>query len=83
MPTDPSKEIEWVKQEFSAGRLDAYTGPDPIPEILKADGVANYWNYGVPAERYPFDTRRLRRVLETAAERSGWSKRPRAVMSWR
>ena len=51
-------------------------GPGGVLDF-KADGVANYWNYGVPADKYPFDTRRLRRVLEVAAERSGWSKRPR------
>ena len=45
---------------------------------FKSDGVANYWNYGVPADKYPFDTRRLRRVLEIAAERAGWAKRSRA-----
>ena len=44
---------------------------------FKADGV-NYWNYGVPADKYPFDTRRLRRVLEIAGERAGWAKRSRA-----
>jgi isoquinoline 1-oxidoreductase beta subunit len=41
---------------------------------LKAQGV-NYSNYGAPIDRYPIDTRRLRRVLEVAAERSGWGKR--------
>ena len=51
-------------------------GPGGVLDF-KADGVKDYWNYGVPAEKYPFDTRRLRRVLEVAAERSGWSKRPR------
>ncbi len=44
----------------------------------RRDGVKNYWNYGVPAEKYPFDTRRLRKVLEVAAEKAGWSKRSRA-----
>ena len=29
------------------------------------------------AKTYPFDTGRLRRVVEIAAERSGWSKKPR------
>ncbi len=42
---------------------------------LKSQGVANYWNYGEPYEKYPFDTKRLRRVLEIAAEKSGWGKR--------
>ena len=51
-------------------------GPGAVLDF-KADGVKDYWNYGVPADKYPFDTRRLRRVLEVAAEQSGWSKRSR------
>jgi isoquinoline 1-oxidoreductase beta subunit len=51
-------------------------GPGAVLDF-KADGVANYWNYGVPASKYPFDTRRLRRVLEIAGERAGWAKRAR------
>jgi len=51
-------------------------GPGSVLDF-KADGVANYWNYGVPSDKYPFDTRRLRHVLEMAAERAGWSKRAR------
>jgi len=34
------EELEYVKGEFAAGRLDAYIGSDPTGEILKADGVA-------------------------------------------
>jgi isoquinoline 1-oxidoreductase beta subunit len=41
---------------------------------LKGQGV-KYSNYDVPYDRYPIDTRRLRRVLEIAGERSGWAKR--------
>jgi isoquinoline 1-oxidoreductase beta subunit len=41
---------------------------------LKAQGV-DYSNYGAPIDRYPIDTRRLRRVLEVAAERAGWGTR--------
>ncbi len=41
---------------------------------LKSQGV-DYSNYGVPVEKYPIDTRRLRRVLEVAGERSGWGTR--------
>jgi isoquinoline 1-oxidoreductase beta subunit len=48
-------------------------GPGKVLD-LKAQGV-NYSNYGAPLDRYPVDTRRLRRVLELAGERSGWSKR--------
>jgi isoquinoline 1-oxidoreductase beta subunit len=41
---------------------------------LKSQGV-DYSNYGAPYDKYPIDTRRLRRVLEMAGERSGWGKR--------
>ena len=41
---------------------------------LKAQGV-NYSNYGVPLDKYPLDTRRLRRVLEVAAEKAAWGRR--------
>ena len=41
---------------------------------LKAQGV-NYPNYGQPIDRHPIDTRRLRRVIEVAAERSGWASK--------
>jgi isoquinoline 1-oxidoreductase beta subunit len=40
---------------------------------LKAQGV-EYSNYGAPIDKYPIDTRRLRRVLEVAGEKSGWAK---------
>jgi isoquinoline 1-oxidoreductase beta subunit len=52
-------------------------GPGAVLDFA-ADGVKDYWNYGVPADKYPFDTRRLRRVLEIAGERAGWAKRSRA-----
>jgi isoquinoline 1-oxidoreductase beta subunit len=39
---------------------------------LKAQGV-DYSNYGAPIEKYPIDTKRLRRVLEVAGENSGWA----------
>jgi isoquinoline 1-oxidoreductase beta subunit len=42
---------------------------------LKAAGLDGYWNYGVSVDAYPYDIGRLRRVLEVAAERSGWSQR--------
>jgi NitT/TauT family transport system substrate-binding protein len=39
-PAGDPMEFEWVKQEFAANRIDAYVGPDPIGEILKAEGIA-------------------------------------------
>ncbi len=56
--------------EFLLDRI----GPGQVLD-LKAQGV-DYSNYGAPLDKYPVDTRRLRRVLEIAGERSGWSKRP-------
>ena len=41
---------------------------------LKGQGV-DYSNYGAPYDKYPVDTRRLRRVLEVAGEKAGWGKR--------
>lgn len=37
---------------------------------------SKYGNYDASLERYPYDTARLRRVIEIAAEKSGWGKRP-------
>ena len=47
-------------------------GPGKVLD-LKAQGV-EYSNYGAPDDKYPIDTRRLRRVLEVAGEKSGWAK---------
>jgi len=48
-------------------------GPGKIID-LKAQGV-DYSNYGAPLDKYPVDSRRLRRVLEVAGEKSNWGKR--------
>ncbi len=48
-------------------------GPGKIID-LQSQGV-QYSNYGAPIDKYPVDTRRLRRVLEIAGERSGWGRR--------
>ncbi len=47
-------------------------GPGKILD-LKPQGV-EYANYGAPLDKYPIDTRRLRRVIEVAGEKSGWAK---------
>jgi isoquinoline 1-oxidoreductase beta subunit len=68
-----------------ADEMAAAAGRDPVEFLLdllgpgkvidlKAQG-ADYSNYGAPIDKYPVDSRRLRRVLEVAAERSGWGKR--------
>jgi isoquinoline 1-oxidoreductase beta subunit len=49
-------------------------GPGKVIDF-KAQGVPNYWNYGESYDKYPFDTKRLRNVLEIAGGKSGWGKR--------
>jgi isoquinoline 1-oxidoreductase beta subunit len=48
-------------------------GPGKIVD-LKSQG-AEYSNYGAPLDKYPVDTRRLRRVVEMAGEKANWGKR--------
>jgi isoquinoline 1-oxidoreductase beta subunit len=56
---------------------------DPVEYQLGLIGPARkidfagtkYQNYGSPLEQYPYDTARLRRVIEIVAEKSGWGKR--------
>src|SRR5204863_5025462 len=50
-------------------------GPGKVLD-LKAQGV-EYSNYGAPYDQYPIDTRRLRRVLEEAAQKTNWAGRPK------
>lgn len=44
-------------------------------QIDLAAQKAKYTNYGKPLAQYPLDTGRLRRVVEVAAEKSGWGNR--------
>jgi isoquinoline 1-oxidoreductase beta subunit len=50
-------------------------GPGKVLD-LKAQGV-EYANYGAPYDKYPIDTKRLRRVLEIAAQKANWASRPK------
>lgn len=36
--------------------------------------LADDWNYGESPERYPVETGRLRRVIETVADKAGWGR---------
>jgi isoquinoline 1-oxidoreductase subunit beta len=47
-------------------------GPDRI--IPKTELPKDYSNYGADYGQYPIDTARFKRVVETAAEKSGWAK---------
>lgn len=45
------------------------------PRIVKLnDSVKDLWNYGEPLDSYPIDAGRLRRVVETVAEKGGWGR---------
>ncbi|MET0166532.1 MAG: molybdopterin cofactor-binding domain-containing protein, partial [Vicinamibacterales bacterium] len=69
-------------QSFVA-ELAAAAGRDQKDFLLEVIGPARQvsptmlgdaWNYGESPERYPVDTGRLRRVVETAAREAGWGK---------
>jgi isoquinoline 1-oxidoreductase beta subunit len=52
--------------------LDVLGRPRTID--FKAEGTTNP-NYGKPLDQYPWETGRLRRVIEVVAEKSGWANR--------
>ena len=69
-------------QSFVA-ELAAAAGRDPKEFLLDLIGPARQispealgdtWNHGESPERYPVDTGRLRRVVETVAFESGWGR---------
>lgn len=69
-------------QSFVA-ELAAEAKRDPKDYLLELIGparridprtLADEWNYGESPERYPFDTGRLRQVIETAAREAGWGR---------
>ena len=70
-------------QSFVA-ELAAAAGRDPKDYLLELIGPArridprtlsDSWNYSESPERYPLDTGRLRRVIETAAREAGWGRK--------
>jgi len=60
-------------------------GKDPVEYLLSLIGPGRrldinpvgmkYWNHDQDQKTYPLDTARLRRVIETVAEKSNWAKR--------
>ena len=45
------------------------------PRIIEPTEIGDVWNYGEDPARYPIDTGRLRRVIETAAKGVGWGRK--------
>lgn len=60
-------------------------GQDPVEYALKLIGAGRkleitpvgmkYWNHNQDQKEYPVDTARLRNVIETVAQKSGWANR--------
>jgi isoquinoline 1-oxidoreductase beta subunit len=44
------------------------------PRIVDLSSVKDLWNYGEPYDSYPIDTARLRKVVETVAEKGNWGR---------
>jgi isoquinoline 1-oxidoreductase subunit beta len=44
------------------------------PREVSPDVLQDKWNHGEDPKKYPVDTGRLRRVIETAAREAGWGK---------
>ncbi|MBO9663436.1 molybdopterin cofactor-binding domain-containing protein [Dokdonella sp.] len=49
-------------------------GPDRAVDSKLADGVEP-WNYGEDPAKYPIDTARWRRVIETVTKEAGWGRK--------
>jgi isoquinoline 1-oxidoreductase beta subunit len=43
--------------------------------LINAEALSDKWLHGEDPNRYPFDTGRLRGVIETAAREAGWGRR--------
>jgi len=67
-----ANELAHAAQKDSVQYLLALIGPD---RKIDFSGT-KYGNYDGSPDQYPYDTARLRRVIEIAAEKSGWGKRP-------
>ncbi|HXJ81074.1 MAG TPA: molybdopterin cofactor-binding domain-containing protein [Candidatus Methylomirabilis sp.] len=44
------------------------------PRVVSPQDLGDTWNHGESPERYPVDTGRLRRVIETVAQEGGWGR---------
>ncbi len=68
--------IDELAARANRDRIDYFLDVLGPPRVIdfKAEGTVNQ-NYGKPPDQYPWDTGRLRRVVEVVAERSGWANR--------
>ncbi|HEV2666057.1 MAG TPA: molybdopterin cofactor-binding domain-containing protein [Blastocatellia bacterium] len=89
-PAKPQVRIGWLRSVANIYHAFAvHSFVDELAQLAKRDSVEylldalgqprkiDLGQRGAAAEKYPLDTGRLRRVIELAAERSGWaSKKP-------
>ena len=65
-------EIAGYRKVDPVANLIELLGPDrniPFKEMMK-----DFENYGEPLDQFPWNTKRLRNVIELVAEKSGWGK---------
>lgn len=82
------RSVSNIQHAFAIGsmmdEIAAYRGVDPVANLLELLGpdrqipfdkmMEGFENYGTPIDTYPWDTGRLRDVIELVAGKSGWGK---------
>jgi isoquinoline 1-oxidoreductase beta subunit len=83
------RSVSNIQQAFATGsmldEIAAYRGVDPVANLLELLGPDRniafnelvkdkYENYGEPLEKFPWNTARLRGVIELVRDKSGWGK---------
>jgi isoquinoline 1-oxidoreductase subunit beta len=82
------RSVSNIQHAFAIGsmldEIATYRKVDPVANLLELLGpdrlipfdklMDGFGNYDVPIEKYPWNTGRLRHVIELAAEKSGWGK---------
>jgi isoquinoline 1-oxidoreductase beta subunit len=82
------RSVSNIQHAFAIGimldEIAAYRKVDPVKNLIELLGpdrdipfqqyVEGFENYGEPLEKFPWNTGRLKKVIELAAEKSGWGK---------
>jgi hypothetical protein len=75
---DPETPLLWYLRDIAGltgtkfGCGQALIGPD---RQIDAASMSDEWLYGEDPKLYPFDTGRLRNVIERAASEAGWGRK--------
>jgi isoquinoline 1-oxidoreductase beta subunit len=82
------RSVSNIQHAFAIGsmldEIAAYRKVDPLANLIELLGsdrnipfdkvMEGFENYGEPIDKFPWNTQRLRKVIELAAEKSGWGK---------